>query len=237
MRADIPAGLSKAHPRAAVCGAGSRRLEAEILSIAQRYERILDRILAEIRASTEAKRVLGKILFWDEQLSSNDTIPCGGCHRTGDGGGDPRVAIRPGPDQITPSVDDILGSPGVVRSDATGLPVDDPVFGFNVRVTSRSANSFIGAAYAPELFGDGRATAVRGAMCGRSSGAPFLFQMPPTCAPRSRRTRAIPTCSNPRSRTARSPPSASPTPWRPTSGRWFRIRPRGTGSSREIRPP
>ena len=25
---------------------------------------------------TEAKRVLGKILFWDEQLSSNDTVAC-----------------------------------------------------------------------------------------------------------------------------------------------------------------
>ncbi len=26
------------------------------------------------------KRVLGKILFWDEQLSSDDTVACGTCH-------------------------------------------------------------------------------------------------------------------------------------------------------------
>ncbi len=29
---------------------------------------------------TEQKRVLGKILFWDEQLSSDDTVACGTCH-------------------------------------------------------------------------------------------------------------------------------------------------------------
>ncbi len=29
---------------------------------------------------TEAKRVLGKILFWEEQLSSDDTVACGTCH-------------------------------------------------------------------------------------------------------------------------------------------------------------
>ena len=32
---------------------------------------------------TEAKRVLGKILFWDEQLSSDNTMACGTCHITG----------------------------------------------------------------------------------------------------------------------------------------------------------
>ena len=39
---------------------------------------------------TEEKRVLGKILFWDEQLSSDDTIACGTCHRPAFGGADPR---------------------------------------------------------------------------------------------------------------------------------------------------
>ncbi|MCA8963956.1 MAG: cytochrome-c peroxidase, partial [Planctomycetes bacterium] len=29
---------------------------------------------------TPAKVVLGKILFWDEQLSSDDSIACGTCH-------------------------------------------------------------------------------------------------------------------------------------------------------------
>lgn len=106
---------------------------------------------------SEAKRILGKVLFWDEQLSSNGTISCGGCHRPGNGGGDPRVAVNPGLDSVTPSADDILGSPGVVHADASGLPVDDPVFGAAVQVTARAANSFLMAPYAPELFWDGRA--------------------------------------------------------------------------------
>ncbi len=45
---------------------------------------------------TEQKRVLGKILFWDEQLSSDGTVACGTCHRPGAGGGDPRAGRQPG---------------------------------------------------------------------------------------------------------------------------------------------
>ncbi len=29
---------------------------------------------------TEAKRVLGKMLFWDTQLSSDNSVSCGTCH-------------------------------------------------------------------------------------------------------------------------------------------------------------
>ncbi|PCI76408.1 MAG: hypothetical protein COB20_10545 [SAR86 cluster bacterium] len=35
---------------------------------------------------TESKRVLGKILFWDEQLSSDDTVAYGTCHKPAAGG-------------------------------------------------------------------------------------------------------------------------------------------------------
>jgi len=35
---------------------------------------------------TEQKRVLGKILFWEEQLSSDDTVACGTCHIPAAGG-------------------------------------------------------------------------------------------------------------------------------------------------------
>ena len=35
---------------------------------------------------TEPKRVLGKILFWEEQLSSDDTVACGTCHIPAAGG-------------------------------------------------------------------------------------------------------------------------------------------------------
>src|SRR6185503_15239054 len=51
---------------------------------------------------TPEKAILGKILFWDEQLSSDDTVACGTCHRAGSGGSDPRSnqlsSRHPGPD-------------------------------------------------------------------------------------------------------------------------------------------
>ena len=107
---------------------------------------------------TEPKRVLGKILFWDEQLSSDRNVACGTCHLPGRAGSDPRPGVHPGPDGVTPSADDIVGSPGVVRRDPTGTPMEDPLFGFGVQVTPRAANSVVGAAYAPQLFHDGRAS-------------------------------------------------------------------------------
>src|SRR5262245_36998319 len=106
---------------------------------------------------TEPKRVLGKILFWDEHLSSNETVACGTCHQAGVGGGDGRITIHPGPDGVNPSPDDIVGSAGIVRLDPGNSPVSDPVFGTNPQVTARSAPAFIGAAWFPDLFWDGRA--------------------------------------------------------------------------------
>jgi cytochrome c peroxidase len=46
---------------------------------------------------TEEKRALGKILFWDEQLSGDDTVACGTCHSNGRSGTDGRIGIYPGP--------------------------------------------------------------------------------------------------------------------------------------------
>ena len=106
---------------------------------------------------TEPKRLLGKALFWDEQVSSADTMACGGCHQIAAGGSDRRVSIHPGPDGIVPSADDIAGSPGVPRTDPFGAPVVDPLFGTNPQVTARASLTVINAAYAPELFADGRA--------------------------------------------------------------------------------
>ncbi len=104
---------------------------------------------------TEPKRVLGKILFWDEQLSADNTIACGSCHRPAAGGADPRVGRNPGKDAGT--IDDVLGSPGIVRLDARGRPVADPVFGRGPQVTARTAPSNFGALWAERLFWDGRA--------------------------------------------------------------------------------
>ena len=104
---------------------------------------------------TEEKRILGKILFWDEQLSSDDTVACGTCHRPAAGGADPRSGLHPG--REAGSFDDVAGSPGIRRLDSSGQPETDPVFGTGPQVTTRSSPSVFGALWADSLFWDGRA--------------------------------------------------------------------------------
>ena len=104
---------------------------------------------------TEPKRVLGKILFWDEQLSSDDTIACGTCHRPASGGADPRFGRHTGEDMGT--IDDVWGSPGVVYMNEVGEALEHPIFGFEPQVTRRVAPSNFGALWAGEAFWDGRA--------------------------------------------------------------------------------
>ncbi len=108
---------------------------------------------------TEAKRALGKVLFWDEQLSSDNTTACGTCHIPSAAGVDPRTAARhPGPDGVLNTADDVVGSFGLVRADDEHEFEPDPVFFLERQVTRRAANSIIMAAYAPLLFWDGRAS-------------------------------------------------------------------------------
>jgi cytochrome c peroxidase len=114
---------------------------------------------------TPAKAMLGKALFWDEQLSSTSTVACGTCHRAGSGGSDPRSSLpnaanatNPGPDGVFGTPDDIVGSPGVVLNDATGAYLWSGTFGARVQVTPRLAPAHINAAYGPQLFWDGRAS-------------------------------------------------------------------------------
>jgi len=104
---------------------------------------------------TEPKRVLGKMLFWDEQLSSDGSIACGTCHRPAQGGADPRVGRNPGVDKGT--IDDVLGSPGIVTLDRHGRPAPNPQFGAGPQVTPRAAPSNFGALWADQVFWDGRA--------------------------------------------------------------------------------
>ena len=109
---------------------------------------------------TEEKRALGKILFWEEQLSGDSTVACGTCHSMGRSGTEARnnpIAIHPGTDKVFGTVDDIRSSAGVAHVDALGNPVQDPIFGLDRQVTRRAANAAIIAAYSPELFWDGRA--------------------------------------------------------------------------------
>lgn len=107
---------------------------------------------------TESKRVLGKILFWEEQLSSDNTVACGTCHRPGFGGADPRAGVDPGLDGIPGTADDVLGSPGVIRSDLSDDFAPDEIFGLTRQVTGRTAQPMLMAAYTPLAFWDGRAT-------------------------------------------------------------------------------
>lgn len=106
---------------------------------------------------TENKRVLGKILFWDEQLSTDNTTSCGTCHRGASGGGDPAPARNPGVDGVFNTPDDVFGSNGLINTDAADDFDRDVAFALGRQVTARSANPMVNTAYATDLFWDGRA--------------------------------------------------------------------------------
>jgi len=108
-------------------------------------------------APTTEKTVLGKMLFWDQQLSSNNTVACGSCHLPEAGGADLRPGPHPGHDGKWNTADDVVGSPGIVALTKDDKPRDVPPFGLRVQTTRRSAQSFFGALHARELFWDGRA--------------------------------------------------------------------------------
>ena len=107
------------------------------------------------------KAMLGKILFWEEQLSSNDTVACGTCHRPEAGGSDPRASepssLGAGPNGISGDADDVHGARGVPRCDAKGAPKVDAVYGLGVQVTTRKPPSYLDAMFFDNLFWDGRA--------------------------------------------------------------------------------
>ncbi|MCA8947868.1 MAG: hypothetical protein KDE27_00095 [Planctomycetes bacterium] len=108
--------------------------------------------------TTATKALLGKALFWDEQLSSTGTIACGSCHILSHGGADPRsgAAIHPGVDGLYGTADDRHGSPGVPANDGAGTYTWLAAFGAAPQVTPRTAPSVVNAAYLAELFWDGR---------------------------------------------------------------------------------
>jgi cytochrome c peroxidase len=101
------------------------------------------------------------MLFWDQQLSSDNTIACGTCHSQA--GGDVRlstygpVTVHPGPDGRPGTADDIRGSVGMVRADSSGRFFDDGLFYPLRQVTRRKSPTTIMAAYAPLSLWDGRA--------------------------------------------------------------------------------
>ncbi len=109
---------------------------------------------------TEDKRLLGKALFYDEQLSADNTVSCATCHWHPAGGAEPNPARHPGFDGLFNTGDDVFGSAGVIAQDEHGDYRTHPVFGLERQVTRRAAPSVINAAFAPELFWDTRAAGV-----------------------------------------------------------------------------
>ncbi len=113
---------------------------------------------------TATKAALGKVLFWDEQLSSTRTVACGTCHIAFNGGSDPRTisgnarATHPGADNVLGTVDDIQGSPGVPLALANGAYVLSAAFGLREQVTKRRSIPHINTGYPNLLFWEGRAS-------------------------------------------------------------------------------
>jgi len=106
---------------------------------------------------TNEKVLLGKILFWDEQLSSDNTVACGSCHLPSSGGADAKPLNHPGTDGIFNTEDDVMGSAGIRSYDVDMRAMMHPVFMGHRQVTHRATPSFINAGFADALFWDGRA--------------------------------------------------------------------------------
>ena len=107
---------------------------------------------------TTEKSALGKILFWDEQLSSDSTMSCGTCHIVSSNGTDPRVGVNPGFDSLFGTADDIIGSPGVSTMDIDDKYLKSVLYGLLPQTTGRLAQPMVMTMFANDLFWDGRAT-------------------------------------------------------------------------------
>ncbi|MDF1808222.1 MAG: cytochrome-c peroxidase, partial [Phycisphaerales bacterium] len=112
---------------------------------------------AENQFSVE-KSILGKMLFWDEQLSSDNTMSCGTCHINSENGADPRIGVNPGFDLTFGTADDIIGSPGVSTMDSDDKYLKSVLYDLLPQTTGRVAQPSVMAMFANELFWDGRAT-------------------------------------------------------------------------------
>ncbi|MCA8943437.1 MAG: hypothetical protein KDB80_12815 [Planctomycetes bacterium] len=111
---------------------------------------------------TASKALLGKALFWEEQLSSTNTIACGTCHEPKFGGADGRCttlgedARNAGNDGVLGTPDDKIASRGPSTSDANGTLQQHEYFGLAPVVGTRQAPTVINAAFQTVFFADGR---------------------------------------------------------------------------------
>lgn len=107
--------------------------------------------------STPAKELLGMALFFEEQLSSTNTVACATCHDFAHGGADPRTnaAINAGADQIRGTADDQRGSPGIPLIWSNGELLPHPAHVFKPNVTTRRAPTVVNTGYHKHLMYDG----------------------------------------------------------------------------------
>jgi len=103
------------------------------------------------------RQILGKILFWDEQLSSDNTVSCGTCHIPSHAGNDPRQGENPAYDGIFGSPDDVAGSPGLILQDQNGEYLRSVLFELLPQTTPRRSMANFMAPFTANLFWDGRA--------------------------------------------------------------------------------
>lgn len=83
------------------------------------------------------RQILGKILFWDEQLSSDNTMSCGTCHIPSHASTDPRQGVNPSYDGIFDTADDVAGSPGLILQDQDGEYLRSVLFDLLPQATPR----------------------------------------------------------------------------------------------------
>ncbi len=180
MDADSGAGGDAAGASGSSAASGNAGGDPGFITGLEKKASYPDSVYPKENPNSPEKILLGKILFWEEQLSSHDTHACGTCHRPGAGGSDPRsvlgASLGAGPNGIFGDADDARGSQGVVRCDSAGAPKPDPVYALSVQVTPRKAPSALDAWFFDALFWDGRATTsfvdpVTGAVAIESGGA------------------------------------------------------------------
>lgn len=103
------------------------------------------------------RQILGKILFWDEQLSSDNTMSCGTCHIPSHAGNDPRQGENPSFDGIFGTPDDVAGSPGLILTDENDEYLRSVLFELLPQTTPRRSMPNFMAPFTANLFWDGRA--------------------------------------------------------------------------------
>ena len=113
---------------------------------------------------TDAKVHLGRALFWDEQLSTLDTMACATCHLPEAAGADPRTmqdllgSTYIGWDRTFGTEDDTHSSPGIAGHEShLGLTFKKQTE-LGPQLTIRNTPMVFDSAYLPILLMDGRAT-------------------------------------------------------------------------------